>query len=169
MRFKQAGNKFDNLSVVVKNAESSSSIPRGTPVALVFNGTDDGLGVVLPATSGAAKYGAYAYGVVTETLAAAAVGEAIVFGYVAYAIITRATRAASSDSWTSSQSVAQAVALNLDTINNAFLLGATVPGTDPLPKAALAESISSMAASASATSDTRTAITTGKKVFVRMM
>ncbi len=171
MRFKQVGNKKDVCAVVIKNAESSASIPQGTPVTLVLNGTDDGIAVVLPSTAGDAKNGAFKYGIATTTIAAGAFGEAQVFGHNSYSLFTRATRAASSDSWTSSASIASGIALGYDSINNALVGNASMVGSLGTLHAniVLASSVSSIAASATATSDTRTAITVSVKTFIRMM
>lgn len=164
------GNKADHVRVNVKSAEASASIPRGTPLSLVLNGTDDGLAVVLPATNAAAKANSGAFGVALADIAAGQYGESMIFGIVPYALITRMTRAASSDSWTSSASLAAGVLLALDTINNAFLVASASLGSNNfLPFALLAESIGSNAASATATSDSRTAITVGKRAFARML
>jgi hypothetical protein len=106
MRFKQVGNKADAVAVVVKSAESSSSIPAGTPLVLAMNGTDDGLAVVLPATAGNIKTGGFPYGVTQAAIAAGQYGESVVFGIVSNAILVRGTRSASTASWTSSDSFA---------------------------------------------------------------
>lgn len=171
MRFKQNGNKKDIVAVVIRNDEATASIPRGTPVTLVLDGTEDGVAVVLPSTAGDAKNGAFKYGICTRTLAAGEYGEAVVFGFIDYAIQTRATRAASSDSWTSSQSQASGIAMGWDSINNALVANASMVGSLGTlhGNVVLASSYSSIAASATATSDTRTAITTSVRVFVRMM
>lgn len=171
MRINQVGNLRDSVTVNIKNAEASASIPRGTPVVLVLNATDDGLAVVLPSTAGAALSFNARLGVATTGLIANAIGEAIAFGYVAYALITRMTRAASSDSWTSSASTASGIGLGIDTLNNAFLMGASRAGSlvSAADNAWLVDSLASSAASATATSDTRTAITNGVRVFVRML
>lgn len=170
MRIKQVGNKADKTVVVIRNAESTSTIPRGTPVVLVLNGTNDGLDVVLPATAGNALSGVARYGVATDSILASQYGESIVSGYVAYALITRMTRAATTDSWTSSASVASGIGLGIDTLNNAFVLGASQAATvASLPIAFLVDTLASSAASASATSDARTAITNAVRAFVKML
>jgi hypothetical protein len=177
MRGLPIGNKASGNTYVgkVRNAEASASIPRGTPVILNLSTTasssGDGMDVVLPATAGNPLSYAARYGIVTDTLAAGVYGESIVFGHASYALITRATRAASSDSWTSSASIASGVALGVDTLNNALLVGASVAGSiatnhiDYL----MVDSVASIAASATATSDARTAITASVRVFVRVM
>lgn len=170
MRITQVGNIKDHVAINVKNGEASATIPRGTPVVLAINGTDDGLGVVLPATAGAQKSGTLQMGVVLGSLAQGQLGESMVYGVVPYAIITRATRAASSDSWSASASHSNYWVLAIDTLNNAFLPQASSLLTNTFaPQAALLDSMAAIAASATATSDTRTAITTSARVFVRMM
>lgn len=171
MRAKYAGNLADKIIVTIKNAEASASIPRGTPVIMVLNATDDGLAVVLPATAGAALSFNARLGVTTTTLTAGQTGESIAFGYVQYALVTRMTRAASTDSWTSSAAVASGIGLGIDTLNNAFLMGASRAGSlvSAADNAWLVDSLAASVASASATSDSRTAITNGARCFVRML
>lgn len=175
MRIKAVGNKADRVICTVKNAEATASIPRGTPVVLNVSSTasndTDGLTVVLPATAGNPLSYAARFGVITDTTAAGVLGESILFGYCAYALITRATRAASTDSWTSSASIASGVALGIDTLNNAFLVGASVAGSIATNHidAVMLDVPASFAASASATSDTRTAMTAAVRAFIRMM
>lgn len=169
MRMMTVGNKPDHVLTNVKNADTVT-IPIGTPVVLVFNGTDDGLAVVLPATAGAQKSGVFQKGVVTTSLAVKGLGEAIIHGIVPAAVITRATRAATTDSWSASASHSNLWVLALDTLNNAFLPQASSLLTNTFaPQAALIDSMAAVAASASATSDTRTALTVAARVFVRMM
>lgn len=169
MRLKLAGNKGDSLIAIVHNADTVS-IPAGTPVALVLNGTNDGLDVVLPATAGAALSGAAYYGCVTSTLAVGAYGESVIFGMVTNAVLTFATRAATSNSWSSSQSMSQGVILALDTVNNAFLSASASNTSGPNAiYALLASSLSSISASATATNLTNTVVTRSARVFVRML
>jgi hypothetical protein len=171
MRFKQVGNKADSVLMVIRNAETSATIPIGSPVTLVLNGTNDGLDVVLPNTAADAKNGAFKYGIATSSILAGAYGESLVFGFTSYALMTRMTRAATTDSWTSSQSVQSGIALGWESINNALVMNASMVGSLGTLQAncVLASSLASSAASASATTDTRTAITNAVRVFVRMM
>lgn len=174
MRAKYVGNKADRIIMTVQNGEASASIPRGTPVILGAGQTaagDDGLDVVLPSTAGAANSFGLKFGVLTETLIANAFGESILFGVANYALITRMTRGASTNSWTSSQTQASGIALGIDTLNNAFLLGASSDGSIAagILAGVLLDSLASSAASASSTNDTRTAIINGVRVFVRML
>jgi hypothetical protein len=169
MNFLPVGNKADHIRLTIKN-EDTVSIPQGTPVSLMLNGTDDGLAIALPSTNGATKAQSAFLGVTLATHAVNDVGTVISFGIVPYALLTVMTRGASSNSWSSSASVAVGELLAIDTINNAFLLeSASLGSNNFLPFAILAGSISSYAASASATSDTRTAIVVGVRVFVRAL
>lgn len=175
---------------VVKNAETVN-IPLGTPLVLNLSGTkqpstdqngkpagfEDGLQVVLPATAGSPSCTDYRYGVALGQIAPSQYGESQLHGVVAYAIIAYATRGASTDSWTSSASIAASKYLSIDTINNAFttlantyaLSATSAPVTTPPIAAQLIDSVASFAASASNTSDSRTALTALKRVFVRQM
>ena len=174
MRAKYVGNKADKIILSVKNGETSATIPRGTPVVLNLSATaaaDDGLSVVLPSTAGAAASYAYKYGVALDNYATGQLGESILNGVATYALVGVLTRSATSASWPSSaSSAASLVALGLDTANNCFLLGASSAGS--LPGAGIAhmiDNVASIAGSASATSDTRTNIALGYRVFVRML
>src|SRR5674476_1430374 len=159
MRFKSVGNKRDSCYVVIKNGEVSAAIPQGSPVTLLFNGVEDGVQVVLPSTAGDAKNGSFKYGIATAALAAGAYGEAQVFGDSSYALMTKMTRATSTDSWTASQSSASGIALCWESVNNAIVGNASMVGSlGTLGGAAvLAASLASSAASASGTGDTSTA------------
>jgi hypothetical protein len=169
MRAGRTGRIADKIFLNVKSDEASATIPRGTPVCLAMDGTDNGLAVVLPGTT-AANSNSLVYGVATADLAAGATGEVQAFGYCSYGIVRRGTRAASTDSWTSTASAAAQIMLNIDTLNNCFSTsGGTLAASAYLPFALLAESLASIAASASATSDTRTALTTSAKLFLRML
>lgn len=171
MRYKTVGNKRDLIAVVIKNAEVSATIPQGSPVTLICNGTEDGIAVVLPGTAGDAKNGAFKYGVCLRDLTVGVYGEAQVFGFNDYTLITRNTRAATSDSWSTVASSAVGVALGYDSLNNAFVANASMAGSLGTlhANAVLASTLASSAGAATATSDTRTAITAAAKTFIRMM
>jgi hypothetical protein len=166
-----------------------SSTPQPTTAEDGFAaGFQDGLQVVLPSTAGSPQSLFFAYGIsMAQSLAVGAVGEALIFGIHAYALFVRATRASSTSSWSSSASLSSAAGflLSIDTVNNAFaslaassLVLSTVSsivstaGIDPQRQAmlmVLLDSLASFAASASNTSDSRTAMITQQRVFVRMM
>ncbi len=175
IRLNQVGNKAGRIMATVRNGEASASIPRGAPLVLKLSDTavpaDDGLKVVLPSTAGNGNSYGLKYGVAMETFGSGVFSESILFGQCGYTLITRATRAASSDSWTSSASIASGVGLGIDTINNAFLLGASIAASiaSNHHAAVMLDSVASFAASATATSDTRTVMTAAVRSFVRMM
>src|SRR4051812_24381 len=101
MRMKQVGNKRDIVAIVVKNAEASATIPVGSPLCFVMNGTDDGLGVVLPGTGGAVKATSLMAGVALTSMLAGGYGESQVFGFCQNVVLRRQTRAASTDAFSS--------------------------------------------------------------------
>lgn len=151
----------------VYNDEASATIALGSPVALTMDGTDDGVAVILPASS-AAKSHAFHYGVALDQMLPGQKGRVQVFGIVRKAMVLLQTRTASGESW-SAATLSQAVLLNVDTVNNAYSTsGGTLAKTSYLPFAVLAES-TAIVASASATSDTRTALTGYMKAYVRLL
>src|SRR5688572_7673296 len=120
MRFQTLGDKADFVEV---RARAISATPKGTPVCLQLNGTEDGLAVILPsAATSQALADCFFYGVARDTYAANQLGNFITFGYVRQAIIRRATRggSATSDNWAGSTSIAKQVLLSIDTVNNCF-------------------------------------------------
>lgn len=202
MRIKLSENpRPDFVIVAARNAESTAAIPRGTPIVLNLSsapqptsgadgfaaGYEDGLQVVLPSTAGANPTALFPFGVAVDTIANGQLGEALVFGVVAYALVVRATRAASTDSWSASatSSSAGGFLLSIDTVNNAFRTYApssislanassivTSGGIDIQKlnaQAVMLDSMATFSASASATSDTRTIALVGYRAFIRMM
>lgn len=121
-RAPDVGNKPLYTAITVKNAEASVAIPNGTPVALVMNGTDDGLAVVLPSTAGATKASSFFQGVCYnpggQILAVAALGQCIVGGLALNVRITQSTRATTTDSFNSWTSCALGDILSVDTVAN---------------------------------------------------
>lgn len=194
-------NKPEKYIHAVRNVDTGSvtsittvynSIPAGTPVLLNVSatpqptvyqnglppGVEDGLQVVLPTsgcnTSGLASALAAQlmhYGVAVNTILYNQLGEVMVHGVYPFALFTRATRSASSASWSSSASYVAGQLLTVDSINNAYTTLASSLATHQLSMLPvfLLDSIASIAASASATTDTRTAIITQQRVFVREM
>lgn len=168
MNAKSVGNAPEKVFLVVRNDESST-ISRGTPVALQLDGTDDGLAVILPSTS-AAKAHAVAFGVAAQDIASGTDGQVQVFGFCNYAKIVTSTRAASTDSFATVETQALGCILNISTVANAFISsGGTLAVTGYLPFAVLAQSMASTVGIASTTSDTSLRKTTSAKVFLRMM
>lgn len=171
MNIKTTGDRAETVRLTVRNDESSASLAVGDPVCFAMDGTEDGLAVVLPSSSTAAKATNFFAGVVTEAASQdlPKVAEVQVFGLCRKAKIRTATRAASTDNWASFTSWALGDRLALDSVNNAFSRSdAGVLSVIPA-YAAVAETIASVASSASATSDARTAVTTYAKVFLRAL
>lgn len=177
--------KAESVFLTVKSAESSDSIPDGTPVALVMNGTNDGLAVVLPATATATKVPRFAYGVAMGAIGAGLVGKVQVFGFCRRSVIVNRTRAASTDAWASRPGLSVSQALTIQTANNAFNTAAIpssyVTGSATsdtlaldlnafLPYAILAESLASTTTGpASTTSNALLVSTSLAKTFIRML
>lgn len=181
MRIKQNGPLGDKIICVAKNAEASATIPLGTPVALAFNGTDDGLAVVLPSSSSAAKLNAFRFGVAVRDIAAGTVGEVQTYGLCNKVLLALQTRAGTSggSSFASVDTVAQGVLLSINSVGNVFSTMAqtvaaassdnqTLSNFDP-GRIALAQSIASAAGVATASTYTITQITQYVKAFLRMM
>lgn len=179
MRFQTLGDKPEFISVHVRN-DAGASIPKGTPVVLSMDGTEDGLAVVLP--SGAADQAEadrFCFGIVPDTLASNKIGEAIVFGVVREAIVIRQTRTASTDTWAASvASSAIGAQLGIETVNNALSALAAITATASISNAAtsrqyawLAQTLASFATDASTASSifSGTVFTVLAKVFVRML
>lgn len=166
----------------------------GTPQPTTYQnglpaGVEDGLQVVLPSTAGAWSSLFLDYGVALNTIGNQQLGESIVHGVCTNALVVVHTRAASTDSWSAVATQAASLLLSIGTVNNAFETvastlgytfsetgGATSSGSgnfslpnSPSFVAILLDSITTLAGSASATSDTRTAITMLKRVFLRRM
>lgn len=179
MKFQTLGDKKDFVTSRIRNAEVSATIKAGQPVILVINGTEDGLRVVLPSTATAGKSLQFLYGICTYDIVPGQVGDAFRDGIYDSAMVVRQTRASSTDTWDTMASVATGVILSVNTVANAF---STVASTTTaasnttismssqfqlLPL--VAASYDTAASSASATSDTRTAVTVAVKVYCRFM
>lgn len=178
MRFQTLGNKPTFVSDFAKNGEASASITFGQPVVLKFNATDDGLAVVLPSSSSAAKANAFFYGVAMETLTPGQIGNAVRSGYCRYAILLRQSRTSASTDWVSEVSQDIGVHLTLDTVNNCFVTtvssgttatNAIVSQSNNLVRVMLANTLASYASSGSATTDTRVLNTVAVAVYIRDM
>lgn len=181
MRTQTLGDKRDFIAARVRNAEATATIPRGTPVALVLNATEDGLAVVLPSTAGAAKCTAVRFGVALDDILAGQLGEVQSYGLCNYVILVVNSRANTSggSSFSSKDTLALLVALSIDTVNNAFSTKASTTAfasTDAFSLSAfqdngavLAQTVASLAAIATSTNETRSVITQAVKAFLRMM
>jgi hypothetical protein len=189
MRNRQVGNKADLIAVVVHNADTVS-IPAGSPVVLNGNGTNDGLDVVLPATSGALlNILGGSHGITTKTLAVGDYGDAIVYGFHPSVTLEINSRANSGASWSTQAAFSGGQFLSIDTVANLLVTYAATVGinTNSLTNNALGtyytqpiavllggssgtgSCVASQAASASSTADTRVYITASVHAFIRMM
>lgn len=188
MRMKLSENPRPDFMIgAVRNAETSANIPKGSPLILNLSsaaqpttagdgfaaGYEDGLQVVLPGTATANPSANFLFGVAVDTILNGQLGEAMCFGVIPFALVVRATRAASTDSWSSSasSSLAGGFLLAVDTVNNAFkTYASTASLVQPNQWGIIClDSFSSVVASASATSDTRTALLIGYRTFIRLM
>jgi len=179
MRYQTLGDKPGFVEERIRNDEASANIPKGTPVVLTLDGTEDGLAVVLPSSAGSqALADMFLFGVASDVVEPARLGNATKFGIARQAILRRATRAASTDNWVGSTSIAKGVLLRLDTVNNCFSTAASIvtTATDTVvtisyhhrPNAWLAEDVASFASTAS-TTGAATALTVFAKAFVRLL
>lgn len=152
MRLPVLGAKYQTVVVQVKNADTVA-LPNGTPVCFVYNGTDDGLAVVLPNTGGAAKATTLFAGVVefsgSTSLPVSSVGDAFFFGMVTNARVLVTTRAATNANWASYPALAIGDALAIDTVNNAFTDIASGAQSAYVPVAALGFTLASATTQAS--------------------
>ena len=122
MRFQSLGDKAGFISEHVRNAEASATIPKGTPVALVLNATEDGFAVVLPSTAGATKTHLGKYGVALDDILAGQIGEVQLAGVCRYAIMSLQTRANTSGGSTfgTADTVPLLAVLSVNSVNNFF-------------------------------------------------
>lgn len=162
MRAKYVGNKADSISVNIKNAEASVTIPLGAPVVVVLNGTDDGLAVVLPSTATDALQTTFGYGVSLQALTTGQNGEAMVFGYCRNVKLLR-TRASSTDPYVA---IVQGALLKAESVSNCLASAATNGASAFGPQAGLAASIASIS---STTASTAVGFTSMATAFLRMM
>lgn len=182
MRLPTLGAKYQTVIVQVKNADTVV-LPNGTPVCFAYNGTDDGLAVVLPNTGGAAKATTLFAGVVEFTgtsagtgLPVGSIGDAFFFGMVTNARLLLVTRSATSAVWPSYAAVAVGDALGIDTVNNAFTDLATGAQSAYAPIAVAGFAQASTTTQASTTSsgslsgfNAATALTIAGKIMLRGM
>lgn len=163
--------KADTTKRIVR-LDESSEIAVGTPVCYVFDGTDDGLAVVLPSSAAAAKAHTLFAGIIVDNALGTdlpKLGRVLVSGLCRTTKVMLQTRAASTDSFASYSAGAVGDALVVNTVANALLRTAAGAASAYAPIAVLGETYASGASSASATSDTRTLISSSLKTFIRAM
>src|SRR5665213_2616908 len=95
MKFQTLGPKSAYVANQYKNAETVT-IPAGTPAIIYFNGTDDGLAVVLPATAGQTQSERMFAGVAMQDVAPNQVGNFQNFGFCRQINLVVQTRSATS-------------------------------------------------------------------------
>lgn len=157
--------KADFHIYTVKNNDAAT-ISKGAPCILQMTGTDDGVLVCLPSTL-PKGVSTLLYGVALSDIAAAAIGEIQGYGFNRSTLLMRNTRAATTDSWASVSSFDIGLVLYAVSLN-AFSASASIGSALSQAYAVLAETLASLASSASATSDTRTAISVSCKSFLRI-
>ena len=174
MRFKYTGKGKDDVLVVIKNAETSIAIKSGAPVFLALNGSEDGLQVTSVEAIGEWQYNLF-YGFSIQDILPGAVGEALVFGFCPTIRMLLNTRAAITDDWLSYPAGNTGDILFPVTGPNIQAMSVFSSGqyTQSPFFAALAQSYASGSSTAGDTStdntDTRTAILTNLKAFVRAL
>ena len=182
----QAFKSFANF----KSAEASATIPVGTPICFVMNGTEDGFAAVLPSTAGAAKTPELFAGVNVTAgtgVTPSQYGQFQCYGLCNYALVANQTRAASTNDYSAAAALSVGQPLQIDTVNNCFIIdgqvtgaitivtGATTAtvaadfGNNKAPMFVMGQTLASAASSASTSSDSSVKKTVGVKVFLRAM
>lgn len=171
MRFAQlTKDKVEKVFIQVRNDESSADLAAGTLVCFTMDATRDGLDVVGVNTGGAAKSTSLFAGVLPRAIVNARYGISQVYGYVNSVKHIKNTRAASTDSYTSMTSVAVGDFLFVQTLGGGGVSRSGAGAANQNPGFLIAaESVASVAASASTTSDTSIAVTGTMKAFVRAL
>jgi hypothetical protein len=174
MKFWNAGyGKAEDQIHVVKNAEASAEIPAGTPVIYALNGTDDGLAVVLPSSSTAAKASVLMAGITVKTMPVGKIDNVQVYGFNRFTRVYRGSRAATTDAWPTFAAFAIGDILQVNTVANAMASSGTGPQTAFQPMVVVAEVVASVATQASSVLGTNPATNLsfyqGVKTFLRFM
>lgn len=158
-------------TINVKNADTVS-IAKLTPVVFDMSGTDDGFAIVRASTTDLKHSQGCIAGVLLQDLAIGAVGACAVKGIVDNVPYLVRTRASSSgtDSWATQSAIAIGQPFGIDTVNNVLVtMAASTNHVAHLPYIAAAETIDTIAGSATSTANTSTYSTAGLKVFLRLM
>jgi hypothetical protein len=168
----------DRMRIQVLN-DSGAVIPRGTPVSMGLDGTDDGLAVKLPSGLTTDLATTFFLGITTDTIPIGGYGDVVSFGIHKNAILLRATRASDTSNWAGSTSMAKGALLSLDTVNNCFSTAAgsaAFASTDAttfygnrLAFAFLASDVASFNSTLSTATTNGTALTVTARVFVKAL
>lgn len=168
MNIKSLGNAPERRITQVRNDEASVTIGVGRPFCFNVDGTRNCQDVVLPGTAGAALATSLFAGIAAEDIEPGTFGAGIAGGFCQYALVTRQVRAATTDSFASAASIPAGAILQVDTAGNALSVSAnSLAASGFFPAMVLAESMPSLASSASATSQTALRIETITKVWLR--
>lgn len=118
-------NKPERHFVYVQSDESSATIAAGSLCVFAMDGVDNGVDVVKPTSSTAAKASSFFAGVASKAIAAGSRGLAQCYGLVNSLTVTQQTRAASTDSFASAPAIAIGDWLAVETVvGNATRSGA---------------------------------------------
>lgn len=96
----QIGDKPARVRITVKNPSTTVTIPVGSPVFFIMNGTDDGLAVQNAELAGADADQQFFAGILCTALPPGALGESIVYGVATARVLTTATAIVKGDSFT---------------------------------------------------------------------
>ena len=140
--------KPEDLVHVVKNSESVV-IPCGSPCVYAMSGTDDGLSVVLPSSSAAAKVSAFFAGVAVKEIPVGKLENVQVYGFNRKTLVYRGSRAASTDAWPTFAAFALGDILQINTVANAFASSGAGSALALQHIAVVAETFASVATAAS--------------------
>lgn len=159
----------ESHAVWVRN-DTSTALAAGAPICYTMDGTRNGLDVIDANTGAAAKATTLFAGVPTTAIdASGGKGYSQVFGYISEVRLLQRTRAASTDSFVSVAALALGAGLQIDTVNDAFLLGNAGAQSDYLAFVVACESQAAIVSTVSTAANALTAETTSIKAFLRAM
>lgn len=156
--------------IPVKNAHTASLAAK-TPVVFKMSGTNDGFEVYPASASAALQSAALFAGILMQDLAVNAIGAAAVRGpvdNVKYIIRTRAGTTGT-DTWATEAALSIGQALSLNTVDDALETCSAAQAEQVLPAICVAETVATVAGSATSTANTLTVSTGSVKVFLRLM
>jgi hypothetical protein len=152
----------------VHNDEASLDIGAGQPCCFNFDGTDNGLAVVLPVTGTVAKHTTGLAGIANNAIAAGEKGTVQVYGPHDAVKLIKITRATSTDPYVSKPAIAIGDILQIQPLGNGVERNGAGAVAKFMAYAVAMEVVASNASSASTTSDTSTEVTTTIKAFLRI-
>jgi hypothetical protein len=175
------GVESDAGHIVVTNRETTT-IPLGTPVVFVMDGTKDGADVQKPSSSNASKAVVFPAGILLMAAAPGSGNTCLCYGLAQKALVSMTvTRSATSAAWVSNVGMAVGDVLTINTVGNVlefFSAGSQVKAIHPFIAAQSVVSATTIASTVTyaqqnglggASSDTIAYVTSLAKVFVRVM